>query len=256
MSAAPLLSARDLVKRFGGAAAVDGMSLEVSAGEIVGVIGPNGAGKTTLFDLIAGTQRATSGRITLSGASVEGEAAAGRIARGLARTFQIARPFPAMSLVENVMVGARRQSGEGILANWFAPDRVRREERAHHARAMALLEFVTLARLADQPARVLSGGQRKLLELARALMAEPSIILLDEPAAGVNPSLLEIIIDRIQELNRRGMSFLLIEHNMDLVARLCGRVYVMATGRLLVQGTPAEVAADGRVIEAYLGGGA
>ena len=251
---APVLAAVDVVKRFGGIAAVDGVSLAVQPGEIVGLIGPNGAGKTTLFDCLAGEQRVTSGQILLQGRRVEGENADRRVGRGLARTFQIPRPFPAMSLVENVMLGRQGQAGERIWPNWLAPGRVAREERDTQARAMELLRFVTLDRLAREPARVLSGGQRKLLELARALMAEPAIVLLDEPAAGVNPSLLEVIIERIAELNGRGMTFLVIEHNMDMVARLCRHVFVMATGRILCEGRPEEVSSDPRVIEAYLGG--
>ena len=250
----PILAARDLVKRFGGIAAVDGVSLSVQQGEIVGLIGPNGAGKTTLFDLLAGEQSPTQGTILLSGQAVERAPPHVRIASGLARTFQIPRPFPGMTVVENVMLGAQGGSGENVLPNWLAPARVAREERAAFKTAMALLDFVTLAGLAHQPARVLSGGQRKLLELARVLMAEPKILLLDEPAAGVNPSLLEIIIARIVEINRRGVSVLLIEHNMEMVARLCGRVIVMAEGRLLREGSPHEIAGDARVIEAYLGG--
>jgi branched-chain amino acid transport system ATP-binding protein len=251
-----VLAAERVVKRFGGVAAVDGVSLAVAPGEIVALIGPNGAGKTTLFDCLAGEQRATAGRILLQGHAVQGEGAHGRAARGLARTFQIPRPFAALSLVENVMLGRQGQAGERIWPNWLRPGRVAREERETYARAMALLDFVALAPLARQPARVLSGGQRKLLELARALMAEPTIMLLDEPAAGVNPSLLEVIIARIAELNGRGMAFLVIEHNMDMVARLCRHVVVMSAGRLLCEGRPDEVAADPRVIEAYLGGAA
>jgi branched-chain amino acid transport system ATP-binding protein len=242
------------VKRFGGIAAVDGVSLAVQRGEIAGLIGPNGAGKTTFFDCLAGEQQPTSGRILLQGDEVQGQGPHRRIGKGLARTFQIPRPFAALSLVENVMLGRQGQSGERIWPNWLAPRRVAREERETHDRAMQLLAFVTLAPLANQPARVLSGGQRKLLELARALMAEPQIILLDEPAAGVNPSLLEVIIERIAELNAGGMTFLVIEHNMDMVARLCRHVFVVASGRLLTEGRPDEVAEDPRVVEAYLGG--
>jgi branched-chain amino acid transport system ATP-binding protein len=252
----PLLAADGLVKRFGGVAAVDGVSIAVRSGEIAGLIGPNGAGKTTLFDMIAGGQTPTAGRVLLRGRAVEREPAHARIAAGLGRTFQIPRPFPAMSLVENVMLAGRHQTGESIWPNWLLPARVAAEEKAGYDRAMHLLDFVTLGRLAREPARVLSGGQRKLLELARVLMAEPDVILLDEPAAGVNPSLLEVIIERIAELNRRGTTFLVIEHNMDLVARLCRHVFVMAQGRLLVEGTPEAVADDPRVIEAYLGGAA
>ncbi|HUG63496.1 MAG TPA: ABC transporter ATP-binding protein [Methylomirabilota bacterium] len=251
-----ILEARNVVKRFGGVAAVDGVSLSVGRGEIVGLIGPNGAGKTTMFDLIAGLHRPTAGSVLVEGRAVEGEPANRRIATGLGRTFQIPRPFPDMTLVENVMTAAQGHLGERILPNWFAGRRVAAAERETYDRTMALLEFVSLAHLADEPARVLSGGQRKLLEIARVLMADPKIILLDEPAAGVNPTLLEVIIDRIVAINGRGVTFLVIEHNMDMVARLCGRVLVMASGRVLAEGRPEEVARDRRVVEAYLGGAA
>jgi branched-chain amino acid transport system ATP-binding protein len=249
-----VLEARHVVRRFGGLTAVDDVSFAVRSGEIVGLIGPNGAGKTTMFDLLAGSLAPTSGDIILEGARVSAQPAHRRISSGLGRTFQIPRPFPEMSLVENVMLARQDQTGERLLANWLAPGRVAAEERSAHEKAMALLEFVTLARLADEPARILSGGQRKLLELARVLMADPQIILLDEPAAGVNPTLLEVIIDRIQEINRRGTTFLLIEHNIDMVSRLCDRVLVMAGGRLICEGTADEVSQDPAVIDAYLGG--
>jgi branched-chain amino acid transport system ATP-binding protein len=161
-----------------------------------------------------------------------------------------------MTVVENVLVAAPAQKGEGILPNWFSPGRVRGEEQRNFAKALELLDFVTLANLAHEPARILSGGQRKLLELARILMADPRIILLDEPAAGVNPSLLQTIMARILELNRRGVTFLVIEHNMELVARLCGRALVMSGGRIIAAGAPEEVTRDPDVVEAYLGGAA
>ena len=241
-------------KCFGGVAAVDGVSFSLSPGEILGLVGPNGAGKTTLFDCLAGTQTPTSGRIFLNGRSIERAPSHRRLAAGLGRTFQIPRPFPDMSLLENVMLGRQGLAGERILPNLLFSRKVARQERDTRQRAEELLDFVTLSHLAHQPARVLSGGQRKLLELARVLMAAPALILLDEPAAGVNPSFLEIIIERLVELNRRGATFLLIEHNMDMVARLCGRVMVMAAGRILTEGTPEEISRDPRVVEAYLGG--
>ena len=248
-----LLEARHVTKRFGGVTAVDGMSLSVQAGEIVGLIGPNGAGKSTMFDLLAGSQQPSEGRILLRGQGVERMPAHRRLGLGLGRTFQIPKPFPLMSVIENVMLGAQGQAGESIWPNWIVPGRVARQERETHTKAAALLEFVGLSALARQPARVLSGGQRKLLELARVLMADPALLLLDEPAAGVHPVLLDIIIERIAAIRSRGVTVFLIEHNMDMVARLCSRALVMAQGRLLCEGTPAAVIADERVIEAYLG---
>ena len=249
-----MLEVRTVSRRFGGVAAVDSVSIAVRRGEIVGLIGPNGAGKTTLFNCIAGTVRPTGGTILLDGAEIEREPAHARLGRGLGRTFQIPRPFPQMTLIENLLVAAKNQVGERIFASWFRARDVAQEERANVDRAMALLEFVTLDRLAHEPARVLSGGQRKLLELARAMMADPAIVLLDEPAAGVNPSLCETIISRVAELNRNGVAFLIIEHDISLIARLCSHVCVMAGGRLLAEGRPAEIVRDPRVVDAYLGG--
>lgn len=248
-----VIDARELVKTFDGNTAVAGMSLRLAAGEMVGLIGPNGAGKTTLFNLIAGSLKPTSGEIWIGGMDVSQESPERRIGRGVGRSFQIPKPFLDMSVLENVLAGAQAQDGEKLLANFLRPGHVRRQERLAIEKARALLEFVTLSGLEAQPARVLSGGQRKLLELARILMADPQAILLDEPAAGVNPALLEIIIERILSLNAEGKSILLIEHNMDMVSRLCSRVVVMALGKPLAEGTPADVAGNAAVIEAYLG---
>jgi branched-chain amino acid transport system ATP-binding protein len=249
----PLVEARGLVKRFGGLCAVDGMSIGLLQGEMVGLIGPNGAGKTTLFNLLAGSLRPTSGSIRIGPVEVSGRGPEERIARGVGRTFQIPRPFAEMTVLENVLTGAQGQAGERAWINFTRPGLVAAQERAAVERARELLDFVMLSRLEHEPAKVLSGGQRKLLELARVLMAEPKVILLDEPAAGVNPTLLELIIDRILELNAGGRTILLIEHNMDMVARLCSRVVVMAVGKLLAQGRPDDVARDPAVVAAYLG---
>ncbi len=249
-----ILQADAVSKRFGGAVAVNSVSLSVRAGDIAGLIGPNGAGKSTFFDILAGDRRPTSGRVILRGDAVESQPAHSRLAAGLGRTFQIPRPFAGMTVVENVMLGRQHHSGERLWPNWCSPRRVASQEKAVFSRAMELLDFVTLAPLAHEPARILSGGQRKLLELARLLMAEPGILLLDEPAAGVNPALLEVIMERIAALNRQGMTFLIVEHNMDLVAQLCRTVWVMAAGAILCRGAPKDVVSDPRVIEAYLGG--
>jgi branched-chain amino acid transport system ATP-binding protein len=252
----PVLSARHVMRRFGGLIAVNDVSFDVRRGEILGLIGPNGAGKTTMFDLLAGSIMPSGGEIVLNGVNVSGEPAHRRIGRGLGRTFQIPRPLANLSLVENVMLAGQGQTGESLFANFLRPFRVASEEKRAAAKAMDLLDLVLLTRLAHEPARILSGGQRKLLELARVMMADPAIILLDEPAAGVNATLLEVIMDRIRDINARGVTFLLIEHNIDMVTRLCHRVLVMAGGQLICEGTASEVARDPRVIEAYLGGAA
>ena len=248
-----MLVAEGLTKAFGGPPVVDGVSFALARGTITGLIGPNGAGKTTLFNLIAASLAPDRGTITLDGERIDGARPDQVFARGLARTFQIPRPFPAMTVLENVMLAPQGQQGERFWANWLSPGAVAAEERRNRDAAMHWLDFVGLARLAQQPASVLSGGQRKLLELARVLVAEPKLILLDEPGAGVAPPLLAIIMEKIAELNARGITFLIIEHNMDLVMTLCRPVMVLAQGRKLLEGPPEEVKRDPRVIEAYLG---
>jgi branched-chain amino acid transport system ATP-binding protein len=248
-----LIEGVDLTQEFGGLRAVDAMSIKLWRGEIVGLIGPNGAGKTTLFNLLAGSLRPTAGAIRINGDDVSKAGPESRLRLGVGRTFQIPRPFAAMTVLENALTGGQNQAGERIVMNFLQPGRVAMEERRAVEKARALLEFLGLSPLENEAARILSGGQRKLLELARILMADPQAILLDEPAAGVNPTLLELIIDRLRTLNEQGKSILLIEHNMEMVARLCGRVVAMAGGRSLAEGAPAAVAADPAVIAAYLG---
>jgi branched-chain amino acid transport system ATP-binding protein len=251
--ATALMQVDSLVKAFGGLHAVDHVSFSLREGSITGLIGPNGAGKTTLFNTLAGAHRPDGGRILLRGRRIDGLPPHRIFAAGLARTFQIPRPFATMTLLENLMLVPAGQPGEHFWNNWVARGAVARRERAIRDQALELLAWLGLERLATEPASVLSGGQRKLLELARVLMAQPAAILLDEPGAGVHPALLAQIAQRLRELPARGVTLLIIEHNLDLVMSLCNPVLVMAQGRLLMEGRPDEVRQDARVLEAYLG---
>ncbi|MCL4676284.1 MAG: ABC transporter ATP-binding protein [Pararhodobacter sp.] len=248
-----MLSVENAVKTFGQMRAVDGASLTVAKGSITGLIGPNGAGKTTLFNAIAGEGALTSGRVRFDGQDITALPPHGIFARGLARTFQIPRPFPAMTVIENVMLAAVDQAGERFWNTWFRPGLVARQEHEIFERARAVIAFCNLAAVEQNLAGSISGGQKKLLELARVLMAEPKMILLDEPAAGVNPALLDVLVEKISELHRGGMTFLIIEHNMDMVMSLCDPIVVLAQGKVIAAGTPAEVAGNPVVIDAYLG---
>jgi branched-chain amino acid transport system ATP-binding protein len=252
-SSGPLLEVLKLSRHFGGHRAVHEVSFSLAAGCIGGLIGPNGAGKTTLFNCLAGFIRPTSGQVWLGGVPIAGASPAKVFTSGLARTFQIPRPFPEMTVLENVMLAPTHQIGEQFWANWLRGSAVRRQERQTRDAARHWLAFVGLTELEHKPARVLSGGQRKLLELARVMVAEPKLVLLDEPGAGVNPALLDQIVDKIAALNAQGTTFLIIEHNMDLVASLCRPVMVMAQGELLLSGDADTVLADPRVVDAYLG---
>ncbi len=247
------LELEEVGRDFGAVRVLDRVSCTIAGGAITGLIGPNGAGKSTLFDLIAGSRSPSRGRIRFAGRRIEHLPPHRRHRAGIARGFQVARPFLGLSVLENVMLAAPGQAGELFWRNWLTPGAVARGERAVAAEAMALLEFVGLADLARAEAAVLSGGQRKLLDLARLLLGRPRLILLDEPGAGVAPALLERIMERIATVNRRGVGFLIIEHNLDLVMRLCSRVLVMAEGRILTAGTAEEVRADPRVARAWLG---
>ena len=223
-------------------------------GTITGLIGPNGAGKTTTFNLLAGTIKPTSGQIIFDGHDITAQPPFEAFRRGLVRTFQIPRPFADMTVLENLMMVPKNQIGERFWNNWVRRTAVRTQELRLRDQAIEILEFLGLTRLGDAPANQLSGGQLKLLELARALMAEPKIILLDEPGAGINPTLLGEIVERIAALNKRGITFLIIEHNMDLVMTLCDPILVMADGSLLTSGTADQIQQDERVLDAFLGG--
>lgn len=249
----PLLAASGLCKSFGGLKAVDDARLEVAQGSITGLIGPNGAGKTTFFNLLSNFIRSDRGRVIFDGEPIQ-QLQPHQIAQmGMVRTFQVARVLSRLSVMENMLLGAQKQTGENFWNVWFQPKQVIQEEKQQRERAIAILESVGLAHMAGAYAGALSGGQRKLLEMARALMTNPKLILLDEPAAGVNPTLINQICDRILTWNREGMTFLIIEHNMDVIMSLCDRVWVLAEGRNLADGTPAEIQTNTQVLEAYLG---
>jgi len=246
----------DLHRHFGGFHAVDGASLKIETGSITGLIGPNGAGKTTLLNVIAGRLPPTSGRVVMDGEAITGLPPHTLFAKGLLRTFQIAHEFGSMTVRENLMMVPAAQAGESLLNAWFNRRAVAVEEARIGARAEEVLEFLTIGHLADQKASRISGGQKKLLELGRTMMVDAKVVFLDEVGAGVNRTLLNTIGDAIVRLNReRGYTFCVIEHDMDFIARLCNPVIVMAEGRVLAEGSPEEVRADDRVIEAYLGTG-
>ena len=240
-----LLEIRDLTKSFGGIQAVDRCSFAVEAGSVTALIGPNGAGKTTVFNLISGLHKPDAGAIVFDGARIDGLPPHRITQNGIARTFQISRDLAGLNVLENVVVQSPRRG----LLHLLQPS-MSVEERE---RAMDLLRFVGIAELAREPAARLSYGQKKLLELAACLMAEPRLVLLDEPAGGINPALLAVLVDRVRRLRERGMTFLIVEHNMDVVMNVCDPVIVMAYGRFLAHGSPAAIQNDGAVLEAYLG---
>jgi branched-chain amino acid transport system ATP-binding protein len=250
-----MLEIQQLDKSFGGLKAVDGCSLEVAEGSITGLIGPNGAGKTTLFNLITGHYKPDKGKITFQGQAIEGLAPHQIFKKKMYRTFQITREFAQMSVLENLMIMPEYQSGEKIWNTWFRPSNVRKQEMAIVEKALEVLEFVELIDLKNEYAGSLSGGQKKLLEIARSMMADPQIVLLDEPGAGVNPTLMKKLIANIKTLcEEKGITFFLIEHDMDLVMNLCDPVIVMSEGKKLAEGTADEIKTNEAVLEAYLGG--
>lgn len=249
----PLLAASDLIKNFGGIKAVDHASLEVAKGSITGLVGPNGAGKTTLFNLLSNSIRPDQGRILFDGEPIHHLQPHKIVKMGMVRTFQVARTLSRMSVLDNLLLAAQKQTGENFWNIWLRQRDIRKEERHNRDLALEILNSIGLLHMAHEYAGALSGGQRKLLEMGRALMTEPKLILLDEPAAGVNPTLINQICTHIQTWNREGLTFLIIEHNMDVIMSLCDRVWVLAEGRNLAVGTPTEIQSNPQVLEAYLG---
>jgi branched-chain amino acid transport system ATP-binding protein len=250
-----MLKVRKVSKRFGGLVALRECSLDVQKGCIAGLIGPNGAGKTTLFNIITGFYQPERGEILFQGEKINGLAPHEIFRKRIYRTFQIAREFAHMSVLENLMVIPGQQIGEKIWNTWFRPRPVKRQEKGIREKALEVLEFLELLDLKDAYASSLSGGQKKLLELARSMMADPTMVLLDEPCAGVNRTLMKKLISNIRKLREeKKITFFIIEHDMDMVMNLCDPVIVMSEGQKLAEGSPDKIRKDERVLEAYLGG--
>jgi neutral amino acid transport system ATP-binding protein len=245
-----------LRKKFGGIVAVDGASFQVEKGTLTGLIGPNGAGKSTTFNCITGVHEPTAGEVHFEGVDITGLAPNQVANRGLVRTFQIARELEEMTVLENMLLAPKGQRGEALWRSLmpFTRGSVIEQEEGILEDCWDMLEFFEIDHLAHEYAGNLSGGQRKLLELARALLTEPTMLLLDEPFAGVNPSLEERLLEHIHELREDGYTFLIVEHDMDLIMQNCEHVIVMHQGTVLTEGTPAEVKSNEQVVEAYLGG--
>jgi ABC-type branched-subunit amino acid transport system ATPase component len=248
-----LLDVRGLRQRFGGVTALDGANLSVEQGRITGLIGPNGAGKTTLFNAVTGALRPNAGSVTFDGTDVTGWRPDRLADVGLSRTFQIARGLAQLTVIENLMLYGKHQPGETIATAVLRTSATRKREEELRQRAIEVARELNLLHVGDNRAIDLSGGQKKLLELGRALMAEPKLIMLDEPAAGINPSLAKKLGEHILALKGRGITFLIVEHNMGLVAALCDHVVVLAQGKRLTEGRFADLRADARVQEVYMG---
>jgi len=252
----PMLEVEGIYKHFGGIHAVRGASFDVKRGSITALIGPNGAGKTTLFNIVTGFYSPDAGRIVLDGESIYGKRPYTIARRGMVRTFQITKALAAMPVIDNMMLAAADQPGEHLPKLLGRPLASRKREAEVRDEAMALLSTFSLDNKADDYAGTLSGGQRKLLELARALMPKPRMVLLDEPMAGINPTLGRRLLEHMEELRQNdGVTFLFVEHDMDVVMNHSDEVVVMGQGETILVGTPDEVRADQRVIDAYLGGG-
>lgn len=240
-----LLEAQDVTKAFGGIQALNTCSISVEQGSITGLIGPNGSGKTTLFNVMTGYERIDSGQVRFSGRTITNATPDKVFRLGMGRTFQLTRVFPRLTVLENMHVAAQRNDFKGLLSRWSSTHEQRR--------ALELLDFVGLTKHKNLPAGNLSYGQKKLLEFAFVLIAEPRVILLDEPAGGINPTMINYLTDRIRSLNERGITFLIVEHNMEFVMGLCSRIMVMHRGTKIAEGTPVEVRENPAVLEAYLG---
>lgn len=248
-----MLVAKGVTKYFDGVTALDGVAMEVAPGEVVGLVGPNGSGKSTLLSIIGASQRLDSGTVTFGGVRID-RSSPWDVARiGLERTFQLPKMPERMTVLEVMLVGARLPMGGKLLNSFLRPRRTRQEESLFVQRARELLDELTLLGLEHHAAGLLSGGQQKLLSLGAALMADPRLLLLDEPTAGVNPSLRGVLVDRLRSVHSRGTAIVVVEHDMGFVADLCERVYVLDMGKVITCCPPSELAGNPRVVEAYLG---
>jgi len=251
---ASMIDVRHVNKAFGGLKVINDCSLSVEAGSITGLIGPNGAGKSTLFNIIAGALPLDSGQVLLEGEEITNRPANALFHKGLLRTFQIAHEFSHLTALENLMMVPPAQAGENLFNAWLKPGLVRHEEEQVRRRALEVIDFIGLRHVRNELAGNLSGGQKKLLELGRTMMTDARVVLLDEIAAGVNRTLLGDLVENIERLNREmGYTFLVIEHDMDMIARLCDPVIVLAQGSVMVEGTIEEIQNNPEVIEAYFG---
>jgi branched-chain amino acid transport system ATP-binding protein len=248
-----LLALDQLTRRFGGVTAVDSLSMNVEGGGIRGLIGPNGAGKTTTLNLISGLTTPTSGRMTLMEQDVTDEPAHRLAGRGVRRTFQNLKLFTELTALQNVMIGLHTNGTSGVLEAILATGQQRREEEMMHRDSLTALETVGLIDQAGRPASALAYGHQRLLEIARAIVARPTLLLLDEPAAGLNPTEAEALVALIRRINAQGVTVVLVEHHMDVIMAACSRITVLNYGQKLAEGTPAEIRANTGVIEAYLG---
>lgn len=247
-----ILVARNVVRRFGGLTAVDADEVRIQRGSITALIGPNGAGKTTFFNLLTGFDTPNSGDVTLNGESINGAASHRLAARGMVRTFQLTKALSRLTVLENMKLGAKNQPGEKFLNALLSPLWSGRE-REVEAQARELLDRFNMSHMADQFAGTLSGGQRKLVEMARALMTEPELVMLDEPMAGVNPALTQSLLGHVKQLRAEGRTVIFVEHDMDVVRDISDWVVVMAEGKIIAEGTPDDIAANQAVVDAYLG---
>jgi branched-chain amino acid transport system ATP-binding protein len=251
----PVLEVLNVTRRFGGLVAVDAVNMTVQAGEVRGLIGPNGAGKTTLLNLIGGQLRPSSGRIVVQGAEVNGLRADRRAALGIRRTFQNLKLFRDMTVLENVMIGLHTNTHAEVFQALLRTPGQQREESRMAEEAHDVLKVVGLAEYASHPASSLAYGHRRLLEIGRAVVSKPRVILLDEPAAGLNGTEAGELVRLIQRISADGVTIILVEHHMDVVMTACGRITVLNHGRLLAEGSPKDIRDDPAVVEAYLGRG-